>query len=144
MKIDDKASLKKIFDNINLADFYFDLPAERIAQKPLENRQQSKLLVANCPNQTIEHHHFFDIPKLLPKPALLFINETKVISARLHFNKKNGGKIEIFCLEPKMDVLVTSLNNDFYDIFSNNEIQNVSDDNIKTNKSKICTSKSTI
>jgi len=144
MEIDYKASLKKIIESINLAEFYFDLPPERIAQKPLENRQQSKLLLANCTNQSIEHHHFFDIPKLVPKPALLFINETKVISARLHFNKKNGGKIEIFCLEPKMDVLVTSLNNDFYDLSSNNEIQNISNETNQEDSPKANFLKSTV
>ncbi len=144
MEIDYKASLENIIESINLAEFYFDLPPDRIAQKPLENRQLSKLLLANCSNHTIEHHHFFDIPKLIPKPALLFINETKVISARLHFNKKNGGKVEIFCLEPKMNVLVTSLNNDFNDISSKNEIQNVYNENSLEESSKANLSKSTV
>jgi len=144
MEIDYKESLEKIINSINLADFYFDLSPEKIAQKPLENRQQSKLLLANCSNQSIEHHHFFDIPKLIPKPALLFINETKVISARLHFNKKNGGKVEIFCLEPKMDVLVTSLNNFFYDLSSNNEIQNISNEINQQDSPKANLLKSTV
>lgn len=124
MEIENRLILDNILNDINLEEYYFVLSAKKIAQKPLENRQQSKLLLANCSNQNIEHHHFYEIPDLLPKPALLFINETKVISARLHFQKKYGGRVEIFCLEPKMDVLATSINEKYKNLTSNSAIWN--------------------
>ncbi len=134
MEIENSLILDKILNNINLEEYYFDLSAEKIAQKPLENRQQSKLLLANCFNQTIKHHHFYEIPDLLPKPALLFINETKVISARLHFQKKYGGRVEIFCLEPKMDVLITSINENYKYLTSNSNNSFVNPNSEKSDK----------
>ncbi|NLO19184.1 MAG: S-adenosylmethionine:tRNA ribosyltransferase-isomerase [Ignavibacteria bacterium] len=104
-----QVNIESILEKIDLSDYDFDLPPARIAQKPLANREQSKLLIADCNSQNIKHHHFFEIADFLPKPALLFVNETKVISARLHFYKESGRRIEIFCLEPKMDSLAISL-----------------------------------
>lgn len=83
---------------INLADYQYDLPRERIAKFPLKDRSQSKLLVYK--NGEIDHHNFKNIVNELPKNTTLFFNDTKVIPARLHFQKETGALIEIFLLEP--------------------------------------------
>ncbi len=83
--------------DIEIKDYTYNLPDEKIAKYPLKNRSNSKLLVYN---KTISEHTFNDIPNLLPKNSLLVFNNTKVIRARLLFEKTTGAKIEIFCLEP--------------------------------------------
>lgn len=85
--------------HIKIADYNYELPDERIAKYPLAERSQSKLLVYR-PGAPIEHRHFCDIPKLLPKGTLLVMNNTRVIQARLHFTKATGACIEVFLLEP--------------------------------------------
>ena len=69
-----------------------------IAKFPLENRDDSKLLFLN--GELPAERKFKEIPALLPSNSLLVFNETKVIQARLIFQKKTGATIEIFCLEP--------------------------------------------
>ena len=78
--------------------FSYDLPEERIAQFPLEKRDESKLLV--CCNGVITGDRFFNIDKQIPEGSLMVFNDTRVIHARLHFHKAGGAVIEIFCLEP--------------------------------------------
>jgi S-adenosylmethionine:tRNA ribosyltransferase-isomerase len=110
--------VKEFFPDIILDDYTYNLPKERIAIYPLLDRSSSKLLVAvNYPfdnsllqetdkinNQNsdllIYHKLFKDLPLLIPENSLLFINDTKVIPARLLFRKNTGGLVEIFCLEP--------------------------------------------
>ena len=84
--------------DIRISDFSYELPDERIAKFPVEQRDQSKLLV-------YEHGHisetrFSHLPEFLPKNALMVFNNTRVIQARLHFRKETGALIEIFLLEP--------------------------------------------
>lgn len=91
------------FKNINpgqisISDFNYHLPDEKIAKYPLPQRDQSKLLVWK--NKLIEDHAFTEIPDLLPENSLLIFNNTKVIRARLLFEKETGARIEIFCLDP--------------------------------------------
>lgn len=83
---------------ISIQDFTYDLPDERIAARPLPRRDGSKLLVYR--NGTICDDHFYHLPQQLPEGATLVLNNTRVIEARLHFQKPTGGVIEIFCLEP--------------------------------------------
>lgn len=83
---------------IPLADYQYALPDERIARYPLPNRDQSKLLVWK--SGEISHHHFLQLPELLPVNSTLFFNNTKVIPARLLFEKDTGGTIEVFLLNP--------------------------------------------
>ncbi len=83
---------------INLEDYNYDLPEERIAQFPLAQRDESKLLVFE--NGGIKDSVFRNIPDFIPQDSFLVFNNTKVINARLFFKKKTGAKIEIFCLEP--------------------------------------------
>ena len=83
---------------INIKDFSYELPDERIAKFPLERRDSSKLLAYN--KGVISDKRFTDLPSLLPEGAMMVFNETKVVPARLHFQRESGAHIEIFCLEP--------------------------------------------
>ena len=84
--------------SINIKEYTYDLPTERIAKFPLSAREQSKLLFFHKGN--IQHNHFSNLPSLLPKNTHLYFNNTKVIPARLHFQKETGASIEIFLLNP--------------------------------------------
>ena len=83
---------------INLPDYHYQLPEDRIAQHPLSKRDASKLLVY-C-DKVISHKHFRDIGNYLPQDSTLVFNDTRVIPARLHFFKDTGASIEIFLLHP--------------------------------------------
>ena len=83
---------------ISISDYAYDLPDEKIAKYPLEERDQSKLLVWE--NGSIQDSQFGNLPDFLPSNSLLIFNNTKVIRARLHFQKETGAKIELFCLDP--------------------------------------------
>ena len=83
---------------ILIGDYDYPLPDERIAKYPLKERDQSKLLVY-C-NGEISEDVFMNAVNHLPENALLVYNNTKVIHARLLFQKKTGAQIEVFCLEP--------------------------------------------
>lgn len=83
---------------IEISAFDYPLPNERIAKFPLEQRDHSKLLV--CRHGVIEESQFFHIGEKLPQNAMIVMNNTKVIHARLFFRKPTGSMIEVFCLEP--------------------------------------------
>jgi S-adenosylmethionine:tRNA ribosyltransferase-isomerase len=87
-----------VVKQINIADYDYSLPNERIAQYPLEQRSQSKLLVYQ--QGKVYSSVFQDLPKELPEGSALIFNNTKVIQARIPFQKDTGANIEIFCLEP--------------------------------------------
>jgi S-adenosylmethionine:tRNA ribosyltransferase-isomerase len=84
--------------NINQYDYH--LPENRIAKYPLNKRDASKLLLWN--KGQISHHQFLEAPDLIPKHSLLVFNDTKVISARLLFEKSTGAHIEVFLLHPEL------------------------------------------
>ncbi|MBO4907008.1 MAG: S-adenosylmethionine:tRNA ribosyltransferase-isomerase [Bacteroidaceae bacterium] len=84
--------------NLHIADYNYPLPDDRIARFPLSERDGSKLLVYE--HGGISHRTFCNLPSLLPEGSLLVMNNTKVIQARLHFQKETGANIEVFCLEP--------------------------------------------
>ncbi|MBK3516377.1 S-adenosylmethionine:tRNA ribosyltransferase-isomerase [Carboxylicivirga marina] len=84
--------------DISIGDYTYNLPDERIAKYPLANRDESKLLVYK--GGRICEQKFPDILKELPESSMLAFNNTKVIRARLKFQKATGAEIEIFCLEP--------------------------------------------
>ena len=84
--------------NINIEDFNYNLPDEKIAKYPLKERDSSKLLIYK--NKQIKETIFKNIYNELPQNSLLIYNNTKVIQARLFFKKETGANIEIFCLEP--------------------------------------------
>lgn len=83
---------------IDLNEYNYFLPEERIAQYPVKNRDMSKLLLYR--NNTISTDFFRNIERYLPSDSLLVFNNTNVIRARLLFQKETGSVIEIFCLEP--------------------------------------------
>jgi len=83
---------------IYIKDYNYDLPDKRIAKYPLENRDESKLLVYR--DGVISDNRFSAIPEFLPEDSLMIFNNTKVIQARLYFRKSTGALIEIFCLDP--------------------------------------------
>ena len=83
---------------IHIEDYNYNLPDEKIAKYPLECRDGSKLL--KYQNAAVEEYKFTDLPSLLPEGALMVFNDTKVVPARLHFQRSPGAHIEIFCLEP--------------------------------------------
>lgn len=83
---------------ININDYTYDLPDERIAKFPLEERSASKLLIYT--QGTIAERHFRNIGEVLPEGSLLVFNNTKVIRARIIMHKPSGARIEVFCLEP--------------------------------------------
>ena len=94
---------------IEIQDYNYPLPEERIAKFPLKERDHSKLLIYQ--QGEVGEDVFYNLPNHLPKGALMVFNNTKVIQARLHFRKQAlpvrtgevpalGALIEVFCLEP--------------------------------------------
>lgn len=86
--------------HIQIKDYNYPLPEERIAKYPLAERDSSKLLVYR--HGSIGEDVFRNLPGYLPKGALMVFNNTKVVQARLHFHKETGALIEIFILEPAL------------------------------------------
>jgi S-adenosylmethionine:tRNA ribosyltransferase-isomerase len=84
--------------NIPASDYQYELPACRIAAYPLEKREQSRLLVSR--GEEISEASFSEISAHLPAESLVVFNDTRVVQARLHFQKASGSRIEVFLLEP--------------------------------------------
>lgn len=80
-------------------DFSYHLPPSLIAQSPARPRDHAKLLYLNRTTGEISHHHFYDLPTLLPSSYTLVANNTKVFPARLHGHKSTGGKVEVLLLK---------------------------------------------
>lgn len=93
--------MNPLLDNhsISMADYTYELPEEKIAQYPLEKRDEAKMLVYQ--GGTIEHKIFKDLDQYLEEGNLLVFNNTKVIPARLYFRRATGALIEIFLLQPE-------------------------------------------
>ena len=83
---------------MKVSEFNYDLPEELIAQTPLEKRDESRLMVLNRKNQTIEHKKFKDIIEYLNPGDCLVRNNTKVIPARIYGKKETGAHIEFLLL----------------------------------------------
>ena len=95
---------------MKLIDFDYNLPKEFIAQYPLQNRAQSKLMVLERKTGKISHRRFSDITDYFNKGDALILNDTKVLPARLFGKKKDtGGKIEVFLLNRIKDNLFNAL-----------------------------------
>ncbi len=84
---------------MELADFDYELPPERIAQTPIEPRDAARLLVDRG-RAPAEHRHVRDLVEILRPGDLLVVNETKVIPARLALRRATGGAAEVLLLEP--------------------------------------------
>ena len=84
--------------HIQIKDYNYTLPDDRIAKYPVAPRDHSKLLLYR--DGRVSEDSFYNLPSYLKPGALMVFNNTKVIFARLHFQKSTGALIEIFCLEP--------------------------------------------
>ena len=93
-----KYSILTMIPEIRIEDYNYDLPDEKIAKYPLSQRDGSKLLCYK--GGSVSEYKFTDIATLLPEGSLMVCNDTKVVPARLHFQRSTGAHIEIFCLEP--------------------------------------------
>ena len=81
-----------------LSDFDYELPEELIAQTPIEPRNASRLMVLDPIEETIKHHHFFELKNFLNEGDTLIFNDTRVIPARLIGHRETGGRVEVFLL----------------------------------------------
>jgi len=95
--------------NIRIQDYCYNLPPDRIAKYPLENRDASKLLIYK--HNQISEAVYSSLDHYLPNGSVLFFNNTKVIPARLFFKTTDNKLIEIFCLEP-----ISSTNNPYIEL----------------------------
>lgn len=87
--------------SLPIQDFDYDLPDQSIAYTPASHRSDSKLLVWD--KEIISESTYNHIANFIPQKAALFFNNSKVIAARIHFQKANNSTIEIFCLEPSIN-----------------------------------------
>lgn len=90
--------IRNMIPQIRIEEFDYNLPDERIAKYPLEKRDASKLLMYR--EGKVSEFQFSTLPQLLPEDSIMVFNDTKVVPARLHFQRESGAHIEIFCLEP--------------------------------------------
>ena len=91
-------------DSLKLKDFDFQLPESLIAQKPLNIRDQSKLMVIDRKSGSIKHEMFSRIPHLIPTQSLMVFNNTKVIPSKLNGHQiKNGRPVEILLIRETSD-----------------------------------------
>lgn len=81
-----------------LESYNFELPESFIADRPMPNRSESKLLVYYQKEDRVEHRKFYEIKDILPKDSLLVLNESKVFPCRIFGKKPSGGKCEVFLL----------------------------------------------
>lgn len=84
--------------HLRIADYTYALPDDRIARHPLPERDAARMLVYR--DGEIRDTTFRALPDELPADALLLLNQTKVVPARILFQKPSGGVVEVFCLEP--------------------------------------------
>lgn len=84
--------------DIHIEDYNYPLPDGRIAKYPLPERDSSKLL--RYRDGSVDQYIFKEIPDLLPSDSIMVFNDTKVVPARMHFQRETGAHIEIFCLKP--------------------------------------------
>lgn len=99
-------------EEVNIDAYDYPLPPEKIAEKPLEQRDSSKLLIFN--GKEIRHGFYAKLDEVLSADTTLFFNNTRVIPARIHFRKSSGALIEIFLLEPE--------NGDYGSLYQKNDV----------------------
>jgi len=84
---------------VELSDFDYELPPERVAQQPAERRDASRLMVLDRMGGGIEHRRFDELPGLLNPQDLLVLNDTRVLPAKLIGHKASGGRVELLLVE---------------------------------------------
>jgi S-adenosylmethionine:tRNA ribosyltransferase-isomerase len=92
-----------MLEGMRTSDFDFDLPPALIAQRPLERRDESRLMVVRRAEGTIEHRKFRDLADLIPSGDALVLNRTRVLRARLLGTRNSGAPAEILLLKPLGD-----------------------------------------
>lgn len=85
---------------MNVEALDFELPERLIAQKPVPQRDHSRLLVVDRRTDTLSHHQFFELPDLIPEKSWFFRNVASVFKARLLCRRPTGGKVECLLLNP--------------------------------------------
>jgi S-adenosylmethionine:tRNA ribosyltransferase-isomerase len=91
------------------SELEYELPPELIAQRPLDRRDESRLLVFDRLSGAVEHRTFAELPSLLPGETLVVVNDTRVLPARLKLRRKGGGEAEVLLLERLEDGLWEAL-----------------------------------
>lgn len=86
--------------SLSIEDYNYFLPPERIAQYPLEKRDESKLLFYNSANNEIQHRQFYELPEIINSNYVLIRNNTKVFPARFFLKKQTGGNVELLIETP--------------------------------------------
>jgi S-adenosylmethionine:tRNA ribosyltransferase-isomerase len=94
---------------LRTSELDYDLPPELIAQRPLPRRDDSRLLVHDRATGETRHRRFRDLPEELPRGALVVVNDTRVVPARLRVRRPTGGEAEVLLLEPAGDGLWEAL-----------------------------------
>ncbi|HYA34513.1 MAG TPA: tRNA preQ1(34) S-adenosylmethionine ribosyltransferase-isomerase QueA [Candidatus Binataceae bacterium] len=85
---------------MRLEELDYDLPQELIAQTPLENRAEARLLVVDRKHKTLEHSRFYKLPRILHEGDVLVLNNTRVLPARIFANKESGARVEMLFIRP--------------------------------------------
>ncbi len=85
---------------MRLSDFDYALPAELVAERPAERRDDARLLVHERASGSTEHARVRDLPRFLRAGDLLVLNDTRVLPARVHGRRASGGRVELLFLEP--------------------------------------------
>lgn len=93
-----KTNVKEYMEDINIDDYYYNLPADKIAQYPVNERDMSNLLITR--GDDLSKDIFRNLDNYLTPESLLVFNNTRVIHARILFQKNTGALIEVLCLEP--------------------------------------------
>ncbi|HET8654577.1 MAG TPA: tRNA preQ1(34) S-adenosylmethionine ribosyltransferase-isomerase QueA [Longimicrobiaceae bacterium] len=90
-------------DTYHTSDFEFELPAEQIAQYPVERRDRSRLMLVDRASGELIHRHFSDLPEFVRPGDAIVLNETRVFPARLVGRRASGAPAEIFLLHPSAE-----------------------------------------
>jgi len=88
-----------LMSRLRLQDFDYSLPQGQIAQRPLPERDASRLMHVGRTSGLIAHHKVTDLPRLLPTGSLLIVNDSRVIPARLRARRVSGGRVELLLIE---------------------------------------------
>lgn len=91
-------SLAQTPADLKLESYFYDLPEELIAERPVEGRHHSRLLIYDEKSDTITHATFKDLPKFMPEKATLVMNQSRVFPCRLLGSKSTGAKVEVLLL----------------------------------------------
>jgi S-adenosylmethionine:tRNA ribosyltransferase-isomerase len=88
---------------VRIESFDYELPADAIAQHPIEPRDAARLLVDGGPGTDPRHQHVRDLPDLVAPGDVVVVNDSRVLPARLHLQRATGGAVEVVLLEPLDD-----------------------------------------